>query len=38
MSCAVEVTHLKKSYHGRPVLNGLSFTVNQGEIFGSVVK
>ncbi len=33
MSYAVEVAHLKKSYHGHPVLNGLSFTVKKGEIF-----
>lgn len=31
---AIEVHDLHKSYDGRPVLRGLSFTVGAGEIFG----
>jgi ABC-2 type transport system ATP-binding protein len=31
---AIEVNDLHKSYDGRPVLRGLSFTVGAGEIFG----
>jgi lipopolysaccharide export system ATP-binding protein len=30
----LEVHDLKKTYGGRPVVNGLSFSVNQGEIVG----
>lgn len=30
----IEVTELTKSYAGRPVLDGISFTVEEGEIFG----
>lgn len=30
----IEVTDLRKSYGGRPVVDGVSFTVEEGEIFG----
>ncbi|MEU3842216.1 ABC transporter ATP-binding protein [Streptomyces sp. NPDC028635] len=30
----IEVTDLRKSYGGRPVVDGVSFTVREGEIFG----
>lgn len=30
----IEVENLTKRYGGRPVLNGVSFTVDEGEIFG----
>ncbi|MFD7003186.1 ABC transporter ATP-binding protein [Streptomyces mirabilis] len=30
----IEVTGLRKSYGGRPVVDGLSFAVEEGEIFG----
>ncbi|MFD9506361.1 ABC transporter ATP-binding protein [Streptomyces mirabilis] len=30
----IEVTGLRKSYGGRPVLDGVSFAVEEGEIFG----
>ncbi|WP_217214144.1 ABC transporter ATP-binding protein [Streptomyces sp. AC550_RSS872] len=30
----IEVTNLSKSYGGRTVVNGVSFTVDEGEIFG----
>ena len=33
MSCAIRVEGLQKSYAGRAVLKGLTFTVEQGEIF-----
>lgn len=33
MNCAIEVKNLRKSYNGRQVLKGLSFTVERGEIF-----
>ncbi len=33
MSCAIQVDGLRKSYNGRPVLNGLHFNVFKGEIF-----
>jgi ABC-2 type transport system ATP-binding protein len=33
-STAIEVHDLRKSYDGRPVLRGLSFSVAAGEIFG----
>jgi ABC-2 type transport system ATP-binding protein len=32
----IEVTDLRKSYQGREVLRGVSFSVEQGEIFGIV--
>ena len=31
---AIEVHDLHKSYDGRPVLRGVSFSVGEGEIFG----
>jgi ABC-2 type transport system ATP-binding protein len=31
---AIEVHDLHKSYHGQPVLQGVSFAVGAGEIFG----
>jgi ABC-2 type transport system ATP-binding protein len=34
MTTAIEVANLQKSYGGRPVLRGLSFSVGVGEIFG----
>jgi ABC-2 type transport system ATP-binding protein len=34
MTTAIEVANLRKSYGGRPVLRGLSFSVGVGEIFG----
>jgi ABC-2 type transport system ATP-binding protein len=34
MTTAIEVANLQKSYDGRPVLRGLSFSVGVGEIFG----
>ena len=33
MNCAIRVEGLQKSYAGRAVLKGLTFTVEQGEIF-----
>ncbi|KUN17251.1 multidrug ABC transporter ATP-binding protein [Streptomyces antibioticus] len=30
----IEVSELRKSYGGRPVVDGVSFTVQEGEIFG----
>ncbi|GAA3817349.1 ABC transporter ATP-binding protein [Streptomyces coacervatus] len=30
----IEVTELRKSYDGRPVVDGVSFAVEEGEIFG----
>ena len=30
----IEVTDLRKTYGGRPVVDGVSFTVEEGEIFG----
>ncbi|MFJ3666502.1 ATP-binding cassette domain-containing protein [Streptomyces sp. NPDC090106] len=30
----IEVSELRKSYGGRPVVDGVSFTVEEGEIFG----
>ncbi|PWI07493.1 multidrug ABC transporter ATP-binding protein [Streptomyces sp. NWU339] len=30
----IEVTELRKSYGGRPAVDGVSFTVEEGEIFG----
>src|SRR5690242_21821057 len=30
----IEVTDLRRSYGGRPVVDGVSFTVQEGEIFG----
>ncbi|MFF0744065.1 ABC transporter ATP-binding protein [Streptomyces sp. NPDC004111] len=30
----IEVSELRKSYAGRPVVDGVSFTVEEGEIFG----
>ncbi|MFD5761232.1 ATP-binding cassette domain-containing protein, partial [Streptomyces sp. NPDC127044] len=30
----IEVTGLRKSYGGRPVVDGVSFAVEEGEIFG----
>ena len=32
MNCAIRVEGLQKSYAGRAVLKGLTFTVEQGEI------
>jgi ABC-2 type transport system ATP-binding protein len=34
MNTAIEIHNLQKSYNGRAVLRGLSFTVGAGEIFG----
>jgi ABC-2 type transport system ATP-binding protein len=33
---AVEVNHVNKSFGGKPVVDDLSFTVGQGEIFGLI--
>jgi len=33
---AVEVSHIVKSYTDKVVVNDLSFSVNQGEIFGLI--
>lgn len=33
MSC-IEFNHINKSFQGRPVLTDISFSVNEGEIFG----
>lgn len=30
----IEVTELRKSYGGRPAVDGVSFAVEEGEIFG----
>lgn len=32
--CMIEVSHLTKEYHGRPVIRDLSFTVEDGQICG----
>ncbi|GAA5088668.1 ABC-2 type transport system ATP-binding protein [Thermocatellispora tengchongensis] len=32
----IEVTELRKAYHGTPAVDGVSFTVEQGETFGVV--
>ncbi|MEW2129733.1 ABC transporter ATP-binding protein [Streptomyces sp. NPDC005435] len=34
MASVIEVTDLRKSYGGRAVVDGISFTVEEGEIFG----
>lgn len=34
MSTCMEVNDLTKSFHGRTVVNGLSFCVEAGEVFG----
>ncbi|CAL2072027.1 MULTISPECIES: ABC transporter ATP-binding protein [Streptomyces] len=34
MPSVIEVTDLRKSYGGRPVVDGVSFAVEEGEIFG----
>lgn len=34
MSACIEVNDLTKSFHGRTVVNGLSFSVEAGEVFG----
>ncbi|MFJ6541253.1 ABC transporter ATP-binding protein [Streptomyces sp. NPDC091385] len=34
MASVIEVTDLRKSYGGRAVVGGISFTVEEGEIFG----
>ncbi|MFB7506134.1 ATP-binding cassette domain-containing protein, partial [Streptomyces broussonetiae] len=34
MPSVIEVTDLRKSYAGRAVVDGVSFTVEEGEIFG----
>ncbi|MGW4198743.1 ABC transporter ATP-binding protein [Streptomyces sp. NPDC005004] len=34
MASVIEVTDLRKSYGGRAVVDGVSFTVEEGEIFG----
>lgn len=34
MSTCIEVNDLMKSFHGRTVVNGLSFSVEAGEVFG----
>jgi ABC-2 type transport system ATP-binding protein len=34
MNTAIEIHNLQKSYNGRAVLRGLSFTVGAGEVFG----
>ncbi|MEU5597913.1 ABC transporter ATP-binding protein [Streptomyces sp. NPDC020298] len=34
MPSVIEVSDLRKSYGGRPVVDGVSFTVEEGEIFG----
>jgi ABC-2 type transport system ATP-binding protein len=33
-ACAVEVNGLRKSYGGKPAVDGISFTVRRGEVFG----
>lgn len=34
MSTCIEVNQLRKSFHGRTVVDGLSFTVESGEVYG----
>src|SRR5512139_1914235 len=34
MDAAIEVQELRKSYAGVPAVDGLSFRVDQGEVFG----
>lgn len=34
MTCAIQITELRKSYGSHEVLKGLTFNVKQGEIFG----
>ena len=34
MSTYIEVNDLTKSFHGRTVVKGLSFSVETGEVFG----
>ena len=34
MASVIEVTDLRKSYGGRAVVDGVSFAVEEGEIFG----
>ncbi|MFG2884357.1 ABC transporter ATP-binding protein [Streptomyces sp. NPDC048297] len=34
MASVIEVTDLRKTYGGRPVVDGVSFAVEEGEIFG----
>lgn len=36
MGSIVEVSNLKKSYGGKPAVDGISFSVNRGEIFGII--